>query len=105
MSRLMENKKEPPKNLMDTLRSYFVSQDPQKKKDSLPPKAHFNICYLRVSKILNDHRTVLDKLAHLLSRTEVVSGTELRKMMDTPPLNLQWCRRHRKRHSAGLSFE
>ena len=30
---------------MDTLRSYFVSQDPQKKKDSLPPKAHFSIWY------------------------------------------------------------
>jgi len=45
MSRLMENKNEPQKNLMDTLRSYFVSQDPQKKKDSLPPKAHFSIWY------------------------------------------------------------
>jgi cell division protease FtsH len=40
-----DGKKEPPKNLMDTLRSYFVTQDPQKKKDSLPPKAHFSIWY------------------------------------------------------------
>ena len=45
MSRLMENKKEPPENLMDTLRSYFVSEDPQDKKNSLPPKAHFSIWY------------------------------------------------------------
>ena len=40
-----DGKKEPPKNLMDMLRSYFVTQDPQKKKDSLPPKAHFSIWY------------------------------------------------------------
>ena len=33
MSRLMENKKEPQENLMDTLRSYFGSQDPRKKKE------------------------------------------------------------------------
>ena len=40
-----DGKKEPPKNLMDTLRSYFVSEDPQDKKNSLPPKAHFSIWY------------------------------------------------------------
>ena len=85
MSRLMENKNEPPENLMDTLRSYFVSQEPQDKKNSLPPKAHFSIWYLRVLKILKDHRTVLDELAHLLSRTEMVTGAELRKMMGKPP--------------------
>jgi len=38
----------------------------------------------RVTKILSDHRTVLDELAHLLSRTEVVTGAELRKMLGKP---------------------
>ena len=37
------------------------------------------------SKILSDRRTVLDKLAYLLSRTEVVTGAELRKMLGKSP--------------------
>ena len=39
----------------------------------------------RVRIILSDHRGVLDDLARLLSRTEVVTGEELRKMLGTPP--------------------
>ena len=39
----------------------------------------------RVRNILSDHRNVLDDLAHLLSRTEIVTGAELRKMLGKPP--------------------
>ncbi|MCB2147298.1 MAG: ATP-dependent zinc metalloprotease FtsH [Deltaproteobacteria bacterium] len=35
----------------------------------------------RVQQILSDHRTVLDELAALLSQKEMVTGSELRKMM------------------------
>jgi cell division protease FtsH len=35
----------------------------------------------RVRGILSGHRKVLDELAHLLSREEVVEGEELRKML------------------------
>jgi cell division protease FtsH len=35
----------------------------------------------RVRKILSEHRTVLDDLAHLLSQQESVQGEELRKML------------------------
>jgi hypothetical protein len=34
-----------------------------------------------VQGILSAHRKVLDELAHLLSREEVVQGEELRKML------------------------
>jgi cell division protease FtsH len=39
----------------------------------------------RVKKILGDHRTVLDDLARLLSRKEMVTGAELRKMLGKTP--------------------
>jgi cell division protease FtsH len=38
-------KKQPAENLKDKFRSLFIPQDPQKKKDALPPKAHFSIWY------------------------------------------------------------
>jgi cell division protease FtsH len=38
-------KREPDKNLKDKLSSLFDSHDPQRKRDSLPPKAHFSIWY------------------------------------------------------------
>jgi cell division protease FtsH len=37
--------KDPISNLMNKLRSLFGLQDPRKKKDALPPKAHFSIWY------------------------------------------------------------
>jgi cell division protease FtsH len=39
----------------------------------------------RVRGILSAHRNVLDNLAHLLSREEVVQGEELRKMLGKTP--------------------
>jgi len=36
-------KKEPLEDLKDKFRSFFRLRDPQKKKDALPPKAHFSI--------------------------------------------------------------
>jgi ATP-dependent Zn protease len=39
----------------------------------------------RVRGILSAHRKVLDDLAHLLSRKEVVQGEELRMMMGKTP--------------------
>ena len=36
---------DPISNLMNKLRSLFGVQDPRKKKDALPPKAHFSIWY------------------------------------------------------------
>ena len=38
-------KKDPGENLIDKFRSLFGAQDPQKKKNALPPKAHFSIWY------------------------------------------------------------
>ncbi|HSB03851.1 MAG TPA: ATP-dependent metallopeptidase FtsH/Yme1/Tma family protein, partial [Thermodesulfobacteriota bacterium] len=45
-------KKEPIENLKDKLRSLFGIRDPQKKKDALPPKAHFSIWYFLVAFLL-----------------------------------------------------
>jgi cell division protease FtsH len=45
-------KKEPGENLIDKFRSIFSPQDPQKKKDALPPKAHFSIWYFLMAFLL-----------------------------------------------------
>ena len=45
-------KKEPGENLIDKLRSIFNPKDPQKKKDALPPKAHFSIWYFLLAFLL-----------------------------------------------------
>jgi hypothetical protein len=42
-------KKEPGENLQDKIRSFFGPPDPQKKKDALPPKAHFSIWYFLIA--------------------------------------------------------
>ena len=47
-----DGKKEQQENLMDKLRSFFGPQDPQKKKDALPPKAQFSIWYVLVAILL-----------------------------------------------------
>ena len=39
------NEKKPYEHLIDRLRSLFGQQSPGKKKDGLPPKAHFSIWY------------------------------------------------------------
>jgi len=45
-------KKEPLENLKDKFRSLFSPQDPRKKKDALPPKAHFSIWYFLLAFLL-----------------------------------------------------
>ena len=40
--------KEIVENLKDQFRSFFNPQDPQKKKNALPPKAHFSIWYFLI---------------------------------------------------------
>jgi cell division protease FtsH len=45
-------KQEPQENLIDKFRSLFGPQDPQKKKNALPPKAHFSIWYFLIAFIL-----------------------------------------------------
>jgi cell division protease FtsH len=45
-------KKELMDNLKDKLRSLFIPQDPRKKKDALPPKAHFSIWYFLIAFLL-----------------------------------------------------
>jgi cell division protease FtsH len=45
-------KKEPIKDLKDKIRSFFGPRDPQKKKDALPPKAHFSIWYFLMAFLL-----------------------------------------------------
>jgi cell division protease FtsH len=45
-------KKEPMENLIDTFRSIFSPKDPQKKKNALPPKAHFSIWYFVMAFLL-----------------------------------------------------
>ena len=45
-------KKEPMEALKEKFRSFFGSQDPEKKKDGLPPKAHFSIWYFLIAFLL-----------------------------------------------------
>jgi len=45
-------KKEPIEDLKDKVRSFFGPRDPQKKKDALPPKAHFSIWYFLMAFLL-----------------------------------------------------
>ena len=45
-------KKEPIEDLKDRFRSLFGPRDPQKKKDALPPKAHFSIWYFLIAFLL-----------------------------------------------------
>ena len=45
-------KKEPIEDLKDRIRSFFGPRDPQKKKDALPPKAHFSIWYFLIAFLL-----------------------------------------------------
>jgi len=45
-------KKESIEDLKDKLRSFFGPQDPNKKKDALPPKAHFSIWYILIAFLL-----------------------------------------------------
>ena len=45
-------KKDLRENLKDKIRSLFGSQDPQKKKNALPPKAHFSIWYFLLAFLL-----------------------------------------------------
>jgi cell division protease FtsH len=45
-------KKDPGEDLKDKIRSFFSPQDPQKKKNALPPKAHFSIWYFLLAFLL-----------------------------------------------------
>src|SRR5512134_153492 len=45
-------KKEPIEDLKDRFRYFFRPRDPQKKKDALPPKAHFSIWYFLIAFLL-----------------------------------------------------
>jgi len=47
-----DGKKEPVEDLKDRFRSLFGPRDPQKKKDALPPKAHFSIWYFLMAFLL-----------------------------------------------------
>jgi cell division protease FtsH len=49
-----DDKREPGagNNSIDRLRSFFAPRDPKKKKDNLPPKAHFSIWYFLVMMLL-----------------------------------------------------
>src|SRR5512136_610911 len=47
-----DGKKEPMEDLKDKIRSLFGPRDPQKKKDALPPKAHFSIWYFLIAFLL-----------------------------------------------------
>ena len=47
-----KERKEPIENLKDKFRSLFGPRDPQKKKDALPPKAHFSIWYFLIAFLL-----------------------------------------------------
>ena len=47
-----DGKKDPLEDLKDKFRSFFGTQDPQKKKNALPPKAHFSIWYFLLAFLL-----------------------------------------------------
>ena len=49
---MSDDKKELRNNVLDQLRSFFAPQDPQKKKDGLPPKTHFSIWYFLIAMLL-----------------------------------------------------
>ena len=51
---MTDDKREPGtgNNVIDRLRSFFAPRDPQKKKDGLPPKAHFSIWYFLIMMLL-----------------------------------------------------
>jgi cell division protease FtsH len=48
----INEKKEQPENLGSRVRSLFSPQDPQKKKNALPPKTHFSIWYFLIAFLL-----------------------------------------------------
>jgi cell division protease FtsH len=52
MNMSSKGKKEPVEDLKNKLRSFFGAQDPQKKKNGLPPKAHFSIWYFLIAILL-----------------------------------------------------
>lgn len=45
-------KKEPMEQIREKVRSFFGPRDPKKKKDGLPPKAHFSIWYFLIAFLL-----------------------------------------------------
>jgi len=45
-------KKEPMENIKDKFRPIFSPKDPRKKKNALPPKAHFSIWYFLMALLL-----------------------------------------------------
>ena len=47
-----DGKKEPQQNLSDKFRFLFEPQDPQKRKNALPPKTHFSIWYFLLALLL-----------------------------------------------------
>jgi len=47
-----DEKKGPMEDLKNKIRSFFSPRDPQKKKDALPPKAHFSIWYFLIAFLL-----------------------------------------------------
>ena len=47
-----DGKKDPLEDLKDKFRSFFGTQDPQKRKNALPPKAHFSIWYFVMAFLL-----------------------------------------------------
>jgi cell division protease FtsH len=47
-----DDKRELKNNVIDQLRSFFAPQNPQKKKDGLPPKTHFSIWYFLIMMLL-----------------------------------------------------
>ena len=54
-----DGKKEPIEDLKDKIRSFFGPRDPQKKKDALPPKAHFSIWYFLMAFLLFTYHTTI----------------------------------------------
>ena len=49
---MSDDKRELKNNVIDQLRSFFAPQNPQKKKDGLPPKTHFSIWYFLIMMLL-----------------------------------------------------
>jgi len=68
-------KKEPGENLIDKLRSIFSPKDPQKKKNALPPKAHFSIWYFLMAFLLFSYL----QQYFLLGRVETVPYSQFKQ--------------------------
>jgi len=73
----VDEEKKPEENLKDRLSSFFGSQDPERKKKALPPKAHFSIWYFVIVFLL----VTLLQQYFLSPRVETISYSKFKQYL------------------------